>query len=82
MIKSITIGRATDEEFDDFKDAARFVIVGVDSFGMILPKQLVEDKVAITMESVQIDVDRIQNDMLIIFTYGDNNDYMMEWVVL
>ena len=82
MVKTIVIGRATDEEFDEYREIAKGVIIGRDSYGMILPMDILVDKIVIAKQSTQIDDTRIYSSMLIVFTYGDNNDYVMEWVVL
>lgn len=82
MVKTIVIGRATDEEFDEYREIANGVIIGRDSYGMILPMDILVDKIVIAKQSAQIDDTRIYSSMLIVFTYGDNNDYVMEWIVL
>ena len=82
MIKSIVIGRATDEEFDEYRNKAESFIPGTQSCAMVLPREIVIPKVEIAMITTQIDLGRMYDDMIVIFTYGDNNDYVMDWVVL
>ena len=82
MVESIVIGRATNEEFDEYRNKAESFIPGTQSYAMVLPREIVIPKVEIAMITTQIDLGRMYDDMIVIFTYGDNNDYVMDWVVL
>ena len=82
MVESIVIGRETNDEFDEYRNKAESFIPGIQSYAMVLPREIVIPKVEIAMITTQIDLGRMYDDMIVIFTYGDNNDYVMDWVVL